>query len=850
MSNFYNIKKQSLILLFTLLISGVFYGQNSGTLDTTFNSQDRGSVAGVNNSIDNLNDDANIRSISTQSNGKVIIFGTFGKYDNIINPLIARLNPTDGSLDTTFSQLTSINGNIYSVTVLPDDKILLTGDFTELNGATRNSIAKLNSNGTLDTSFDTGNNTSSLIYGAKVQNDGKILIYGSFTSISGVSRNSLARLNADGTLDTTFNVGSGVVYGINEEQILDLIIQPDGKIIICGTFLTYNGSPSRCLARLNTDGSIDSSFNIGTGANLLISKIAYQSDGKIIISGDFSSYNGIAVNRLARLNTNGSLDNSFSIGSGVTSASFIPAILDITIQSDNKILLSGGLETINGVSKSKIVRLNPDGSIDNSFNIGTGFLQNTSYTSVWGMYSMKILNNNKILVGGGCAFYNGTIRKSIALLNTDGSLDNVFNASYGADAWVLDSKVLNDGKILIAGSFNTYYQTPKSKIAKLYSNGTIDNSFNPPSVPNTFIRSFAIQNDDKILITRNSSTLVGGIFVETAKIERLNSDGTLDNTFDTNLGANNTISKVIFDNNKIYAIGNFTTYNGISSNRIIRLNLDGSIDSSFNVGIGPNLGVLDLLILNDGKILICGNFDSINGVTRRRIARLNNNGTLDISFNGPFLSNSVNSIAIQNDGKIILGSFLGLKRLNANGSNDSSFSANIPGLTIFKVVVLSDGKIIAGGLHDGEENRFLKFNSDGSINTDFDSEIGIIDGIISTISAQSDGKIIVGGNFRAYGVSKDRIIRVNNTTETLSSITYSNKEFLYYPNPTKNIVNIQSKNQIINRIEVFDFNGRIIKKVTVNNKNYPLNIEDVSNGIYLLKVYSDKGNQTFKIIKE
>jgi uncharacterized delta-60 repeat protein len=854
MTTNYDFRKH-ILLFFLLSLSSFSFGQVSGSIDNTFLPEDRGSVAGVNSGsvVGNSSDASNIRSISTQEDGKIIISGTFYKYDNIITPRIARLNPIDGSLDNTFST-PNINNYLAFSTVTNDDKIIVCGEFTEISGISRNKIARLNSNGTLDTSFNIGTGFNSIVTKAIIQDDGKIVVIGSFTEFNGVSRNSIARLNSDGTLDTTFNIGTGVVYGIEQERIYDITMQNDGKFIITGSFLTFNGVPSWLIARINTNGSLDNTFVVSTGANYgPIRCVESQNDGKVIISGGFTSYNGISINQVARLNTDGSLDTTFNIGSGVTSANFTPEILDIVVQNDNKVILCGGLETINGITKNKIVRLNTDGSIDNSFNIGTGFLQNVDYDINWGMQSLKILNNGKIIVVGQCAFYNGIIRKSLAMLNSDGSLDNVFNASYGADSWVMDSKVLNDGKILISGGFNTYYQTPKSKIAKLNSNGTVDNSFNPPSNPNTFIRSFAIQNDNKIIITRNSSTFVNNIYAETGKIERLNSDGSIDNSFDTGVGANNVVSKVVLQNNKIYVIGNFTTYNGSNVNRVIRLNLDGSIDTSF-IGSAPNLGVLDIIILNDSKILICGNFTSVNGITRSKIARLNSNGTLDTTFSGGGSSSSINSIALQSDGKIIFGtSPFGLGRLNVNGSNDSTFSVNtLGGLTIFKVVVQNDNKILAGGFRVGtsSEKRFFKYNSDGTNDTTFDTGIGITDGLVSTISLQTDGKIIVGGTFLSYGVSKDRIIRINNSIESLSTNTFSNKEYLFYPNPTNSIVHISATNEIINQINVYDMFGRLLKSKKGINDSEKINIQELPNAIYLLEVKTDKGTKTIKIIKQ
>jgi len=170
------------------------------------------------------------------------------------------------------------------------------------------------------------------------------LIAGSFTTYNSTARNRIARLNADGSLDTTFNIGTG--FG---SQVESLKLQADGKVIAAGGFTTYNSTARNRIARLNADGSLDTTFNIGTGANLTINTIAIQPDGKVLIGGFFTTYNSTARNRIARLNADG-----------------------MSIQTDGKVLIAGDFSTYNGVSANRIARLNANGSLDTTFNIGTG----------------------------------------------------------------------------------------------------------------------------------------------------------------------------------------------------------------------------------------------------------------------------------------------------------------------------------------------------------------------------------------------------------------------------------------------------------------------------------------------
>ena len=140
-----------------------------------------------------------------------------------------------------------------------------------------------------------------------LQPDGKIIVVGNFTSYNGTSINRIVRLNTDGSIDATFNVGAGA-----NSQIYSAALQSDGKVLIGGTFGSYKGTARAKLARINTNGTIDAGFTVGTGPDSWTYAMAVQPDGKIIIVGNFSVYNGTTVNRIARLTSTGSLDASFN----------------------------------------------------------------------------------------------------------------------------------------------------------------------------------------------------------------------------------------------------------------------------------------------------------------------------------------------------------------------------------------------------------------------------------------------------------------------------------------------------------------------------------------------------------
>ncbi len=388
---------KKIILLTLILFSTSFFGQ-PGTIDLSFNPG-----TGAND---------NINSISLQNDGKIIIVGDFTSYNGTNINRIARLN-TDGSLDTSFNITTGANNVIYHTSNQNDGKIIIVGDFTSYNGTNRNRIARLNIDGSLDTSFNPGTGANNYIYTTSIQNDGKIIVGGNLTSYNGTVRNGIARLNTNGTLDTSFNPGTGASNSVlTTTMVITTSIQNDGKIVIGGSFTNYNGTARNRIARLNTNGSLDTSFNPGTGANERVSITSFQNDGKIIIGGSFTSYNGTTRNRIARLNTDGSIDTSFNIGQQGADQ----YVRTISIQNNGKIIIGGGFINYNGTARYRIARLNIDGSIDFSFNQGTG-------ADNW-VYTTCIQNDGKIIIGGTINSYNGIVRNRIVRINGDSTLSN------------------------------------------------------------------------------------------------------------------------------------------------------------------------------------------------------------------------------------------------------------------------------------------------------------------------------------------------------------------------------------------------------------------------------------------
>ena len=358
------------------------------------------------------------------------------------------------SKDTSFNIGSGFDALVFSTDIQSDGKILVGGLFNLFTGATQNFLIRLNTDGSKDTSFNIGSGFNSGVYSMAIQSDGKILVGGVFTTFSGGSQNYLIRLNSNGSKDTSFNIGSGF-----DSQVNSISIQSDGKIVVGGEFTAFNDLPQNYLIRLNSDGSKDTSFNIGTGFNFFVDTLEIQSDGKILVGGLFNLFTGATQNRLIRLNTDGSKDTSFNIGSGFNSN-----VYSMAIQSDGKILVGGEFTTFTGSTQNRLIRLNSNGSKDTSFNIGSGF---NGYVR-----SIKIQSDGKILTGGDFTSFSDVTQNFFTRLNSNGSRDTSFNIGSGFNTAVLSTAIQSDGKILVGGAFTTFNGESQNYFIRLNTGGS------------------------------------------------------------------------------------------------------------------------------------------------------------------------------------------------------------------------------------------------------------------------------------------------------------------------------------------------------------------------------------------
>jgi len=680
----------------------------------------------------------------------------------------------DGSLDLPFDAGNFTNGQLDAAVLQPDGKLLVSGQFTKVHGVTRQGMARLNTDGTLDPSF---NPDSSLTHGAKdmiLQPDGKIIFVGSFGGIG--------RLNSDGSLDSGFNVNRRVSFdglddgsgnATNPGVVEAAVLQPDGKVVVVGHFFYVITGPGANVersgvARFNGDGTFDASFNPGTGAlkswdpfftvvRYAVRQNAGPESGKIVIQGDFDTFDNQPAPGFVRLNTDGSLDATFTPGT----ATFPGWVSGLFIQADDKVVVFGIFTDFNSVPCSGIVRLTTSGAVDGSF--GTAEFRN--YDDPGRVTSVTQQPNGKLIVGGSFHSLGGVVANNIVRLETTGAKDASFAATGAGPLASNVAAVLvraSDNKIFVGGYFTTYGGVPRSNMAWANSDGSVESTFTGLSgAVDAFpqIYALAIQSDGKILVGGFFSSFNG---TPRYNIVRLNPDSTIDPSFDPALGTYGSVRALLIQpDGKILIGGNIQAVNGVARGRIARLNSDGTLDPSFDPGLGADSTIYALAQDAAGNVFVGGAFELFNGVFRLGLAKLGPTGVLDPGFNQTGGGYVVRAIAPPDgSGGIVIGgtftSYNGqiarrIARVNLTtgaldpGFNTGGFGFNGP---VYTLQLAPDGKYYAGGgfttFNGGQRQRVIRLTSEGFLDPTFAGPT--INNTVSTLALQH-GKVFVGGAF-------------------------------------------------------------------------------------------------------
>jgi uncharacterized delta-60 repeat protein len=750
-------KKILVVVVYAFCLFSKSTQAQQGKIDPTFNTYDDGLMgAGFDNTV---------RAVALQADGNLIVGGDFLNFNGASFPYLQRINP-NGEIDTGFNQNGTFNNKVYAIEARPDGKIMVGGSFTAFAGNSSNRLLRLNQDGSLDSAFFMSTGLNNIVYDIDLYPDGSAIVVGSFTKYGDIISSRIAKILPDGTLDTSFSTGVGA-----NSLIEKVIIQPDGKIILGGTFTKFNNEDKNSIVRLNQDGSVDNSFNVGDGFDTKVIDFDLQADGKIVAVGTFLHYNGIPANRIVRLFPDGTIDMGFQSGSGFDD----DTLYTVKIDGDGNIMVGGAFTgSYNGISVNRLVLLNPDGTLQPDFDIGAGPASGSVLT-------LAKSADDFWFVGGSFSVFESQNQGRLAKIDSGGVLDVGFLApGVGFDNSVLKILPLEKEECMVLGSFSKFNNHPAYRIEHLLEDGSSDPSFNVGnSGANSIIRNAAQQNDGKIIIAGNF-TAYNGTFCN--RLARILPNGDFDLTFVTGSAANSIIyALAIQPDQKIIVAGNFTKFNNETVGRIVRLMPDGSADTSFNTGLGAD-AIIDVVVLQtDGKILVRGRFSTFNGVLSPHIVRLNTDGTIDTDFVvGAGFDKNVYAIAFQSDEKIIVGgSFLTYKgvlqkritRLLTNGNLDLSFESG-SGLSkgdVRAILIQPNDRIVVGGTFSGTFNgkpslRILRLMPTGVIDTTFESRLN---NTLFSMTLTTNHKLLVGGNFNSVsGIAKHRIARLYLCTDS------------------------------------------------------------------------------------
>jgi uncharacterized delta-60 repeat protein len=373
-----------------------------GALDLSFNPDP--AVQGVNN-------------LAVQPDGKVLLYG-WVQIGGTYAVRLVRLTET-GALDASFvPQVTT--SEIMKILVQSDGRIIVAGSLGTPTEPSAPRVVRLQPDGTLDTSFASSPSANAPLNCAALMPDGGVLVAGFFTNYAGVPRARVARLLPSGALDPAFSPGQGIA-GLNA-SVYDCVVQPDGRSILAGSFLTYDGAPRRCLVRINANGSVDSSFSVGQGTYNFwspgyIAALALEPSGHVWIGGEFQTY--------FNWNTNGS----------------------------------------NGIT-----RIKPDGT-PASFN-GSGTYEPFPQDILWPVGELAIQPNGLVLVGGVFPIYNGANVGGFVRVGSNGTRDTSFSPALietSGSPGVNHIALMSDGRAVVSGSFSSYNGVPRNNFARIFT---------------------------------------------------------------------------------------------------------------------------------------------------------------------------------------------------------------------------------------------------------------------------------------------------------------------------------------------------------------------------------------------
>jgi uncharacterized delta-60 repeat protein len=612
---------------------------------------------------------------------KIMMFGDFSGVQGSTYSKIARLN-SDGTVDTSYTS-TTFNSVVRTLVRLPNGQFLVGGNFFTPKAF----LARLNEGGTLDSDFTFDAND--WVFKILPAGGGKFYVAGRFTTLGGQTANRIARLNSDLTRDNTFNAPAFNDYVVN------LDIDSQGRVVVVGLFTQVDSQTRNYIARLNPNGSLDTSFDAGTTLSSVASAVDIQLNGAIMVGGGFGGY-------VKRLLPSGAVDPYFSLGGTALNGQ----VQDLETTADGLLYVAGSFTTpksrvaVYTTSKSDPAITVPPQSVDVNLG-GSTTLSATIYATSSATYQW--FKNGQPLVG--------QTGPTLALNN----ITKADAASYTVDVTTAQGTVSSSSAVIKVLAEPVVAGHPQTQSVPVGSQVTFN-----VGVTGRGPLTYRWRKNGVDIPDSNSATLV------------------LNNVQNSHAGNYD----VVVSND----LGEYTSFSaGLGVYAVV-----GGVDSTLNVGTGPASTVQVIKKLQNGNIAIGGSFTTVNALTRGGFAVLDNTGALVSLATNPSQAggNGVRGIAQQNDGKILIGWYTaGVKRYNTDGSADATFPAETHQIETFAT---SGNDLFIGGYHSSGVRSLRKFSlATGTFDTAFNANVPVeITGWnLYSICVQSDGKILIGNSF-------------------------------------------------------------------------------------------------------
>lgn len=587
-----------------------------------------------------------------------------------------------------------------------------------------------------------------------VQPDGSILVGGSFSSLGGKSHYSLGRVSTNGVADTLFNPMDSTATAVS-----CLNLQADGTVLVAGTFATVCGQPHSYLARLEADGNLDESFVASPDSS--VNALAEQPDGAILVGGNFRHLDGQVRTHLGRLEPDGTLDTNFdvSLDGGVNS---------IALQTNGDVLIGGSFTNVNGQALGQLARLAPDGTLDTNF-LGTADAP---------VIVVAVQPDGKILVGGAFKSLDGQGEAYFGRLNSDGSLDTAFNPA--CNGRVFSVALQADGKIILGGFFSSVSGQSVTNLARLNTDGTLDSTFNAAAGS---INALGLQQDGKLLVGGFFNTLAGQ---SRTNIGRLNNTdaATQSLTFDTSSitwlrgGTSPEVLQTTFEvlegGTNWVSLGEGTRVPGGWQLNGLTLATNANVRAT-GIVVGSESGASSWPVqaIAGAPLIIVQPQSQVVSTGKTAVISVTAGGTGPLTYqwqqDGTNLPGATgSSLTLTNIGAGDIGSYdvvisnsMGVtvssigELLTAAPVIADSFAPHVQGqITVQAIAVQPDGKVLlasASSLGGGAPAYLARVNPDGSADTTFySSPTAGANNTITAIAVQPDLKILAGGYFTTF----------------------------------------------------------------------------------------------------